>query len=123
MTECGQTISQFYAQVDGVFSNFNSLTNAQQVTKFLAIGNQFLTTNVVVTINAPTGTLSSTGITAFATLLGEIAFVDCGEEHLFSQFVIAEDNLIGNSITIWFNEVSFTNASPTGFCAGAINGR
>jgi hypothetical protein len=118
--ECEQTLLQFYAKVDGVLSNFNSLTNAQQVSQFLALGNQYLTSNVVVTINAPTGRLVANGITEFAYLVGAIAQVDCGEHHVFGSAVTNSSS--HNNVTLWFNEVSFANASPSSFCAGALNG-
>lgn len=118
--ECGQLISQFYAKLDGIFDNFDSLTNSQQVTAFATLGNQYLSSNVVVTINLPTGPLVSVGVTQFSLLAGNIALVDCGEQHIFGPFVTYSDDIL--NITLWFNEISFTNQSPSGFCSGAVNG-
>jgi len=118
--ECGQIVSKFYAKLDGILDNFNNLNNAQQIVAFAALGNQYLTSNAVITINLPTGPLVSVGITQFSLLAGNIALVDCGEDHLFGPFVTYNDTLL--SIALWFNEVSFANQSPTGFCSGAVNG-
>lgn len=121
--ECGNVTSQFYAKVDGILSNFGNVNNSQQIAQLLTLGNQYLTSNVVVTIDLPTGgSATAVGITQFAYLVGQIALVDCGEHHVFGPYVPYQDVFLDNNITIWFNEVSYANASPTGFCAGATNG-
>lgn len=127
--ECMNVVAEFYARVDGVFSNFNHSTSSQQNDQFMTIGNDLMTSGVTIFIYVPGGpVLQSVGISGFASLLTDfIAPVDCGEDHIFSFPVAFSDNgPCCNNITIWVDELSVTNSgipnSPFGPPCGPQNG-